>query len=72
MTPDSIDWPAIYKAYKASGLTKPDFYENEIPHLGTVKQLLDQLCLRQKASDNVVPFAELTYRFQSDAFHHFV
>ena len=33
MTPDSIDWPAIYKAYKASGLTKPDFYENEIPHL---------------------------------------
>ena len=33
MTPDSIDWPAIYKAYKASGLTKPDFYDNEIPHL---------------------------------------
>ena len=22
-----------YKAYKASGLTKPDFYDNEIPHL---------------------------------------
>ena len=33
MTPDSINWAAIYKAYKASGLTKPDFYDNEIPHL---------------------------------------